>query len=57
MKTNDFKYKVTYLHHLMACAFVRVADDMILYTNENELLVRMYAEGFCNAKCERFYIE
>ena len=54
---STFKYKVTYLHEYMAIAFVRIADDMILYTNENEMFVRLYAEGFCNAKCENFYIE
>lgn len=57
MNMADYKYKVTYLHHLMAMAFVRIADDAILYTNENEMFVRMYAEGFCNAKNEKFYIE
>lgn len=51
------KYKVTYLAHLMATAFVRVADDAILYSNENEDYVRIYAKGFCVAKGERFFIE
>lgn len=51
------KYKVTYLAHLMATAFVRVADDAILYANEDESLVRAYAKGFCTAKGERFFIE
>lgn len=57
MATTEYKYKVTYLHHLMALAFVRLADDAILYTNENEMFVRMYAEGFCDAKNEKFFIE
>ena len=57
MAIQDYKYKVTYLHHLMAMAFVRIADDALLYTNENEMYVRMYAEGFCNAKNEQFFIE
>ena len=35
------KYKVTYLAHLMATAFVRVANDSILYANENEDCVRI----------------
>ena len=57
MNTQNYKYKVTYLHHLMAMAFVRIKDDALLYTNENEMYVRMYAEGFCNAKNEKFFIE
>lgn len=51
------KYKVTYLAYLMATAFVRVADDAILYANENENYVRVFADGFCTAKGERFFIE
>lgn len=51
------KYKVTYHKELMATMFVRVADDAILYCNENEMYVRMFAEGFCTAKNERFFIE
>ena len=57
MAIQDYKYKVTYLHHLMATAFVRIADDAIFYANGNETFVRLYAEGFCNAKNEKFYIE
>lgn len=57
MNTQNYKYKVTYLLHLMAMAFVRIKDDAILYTNDNEMYVRMYAEGFCNAKNEKFFIE
>lgn len=55
--TNEYKYKVTYLHEYMAMAFVRIADDFMIYVNQNEMFVRMYAEGFCNAKCEKFFIE
>lgn len=57
METNEYKYKVTYLHEYMAMAFVRIADDFMIYVNENEMFVRMYAEGFCNAKGEKFFIE
>ena len=60
MKTTDlseYKYKITYLDHLQACSFVRIADDAMLYTNRNEMYVRLYAEGYCNAKNEKFYIE
>ena len=55
--TNEYKYKVTYLHEYMAMAFVRIADDFMIYVNENEMFGRMYAEGFCNAKSEKFFIE
>lgn len=51
------KYKVTYLHHLMAMAFVRIADELIIYCNENEMYVRVFAEGYCSAKGERLFIE
>ena len=57
MNTRNYKYKVTYLSEYKALAFVRIADDALLYTNENEMYVRMYAEGFCNAKNEKFFIE
>lgn len=57
MATKEYKYKVTYLHEYMAMAFVRIADDFMIYVNENEMFVRMYAEGFCDAKGEKFYIE
>ncbi|MCQ2257853.1 MAG: hypothetical protein MJZ41_07670 [Bacteroidaceae bacterium] len=57
MATQNYKYKVTYLHEYKALAFVRIADDALLYVNENEMYVRMYAEGFCNAKNEKFFIE
>lgn len=57
MAIQDYKYKVTYLSEYMAMAFVRIKDDALLYTNENEMYVRMYAEGFCNAKNEKFFIE
>ena len=30
MNTQNYKYKVNYLHHLMAMAFVRIADDASL---------------------------
>ena len=51
------KYKITYHNGLMATMFVRVADDAILYVNENEMYVRLFAEGFCLAKGEKFFIE
>lgn len=51
------KYKITYHKELMATMFVRVADDLILYCNPNETFVKLYADGFCAAKNERYYIE
>lgn len=51
------KYKVTYLDYLMCCAFVRIKDDAILYSNATEDFVIMYAKGFCTAKNESFFIE
>ena len=51
------KYKITYLHHLMCCAFVRVADDAILYSNSDENLVRAFADGFTTAKNCKYYVE
>lgn len=57
METTQYKYKVTYLHEYKALAFVRIADDLYLYVNENEMFVRMFAEGFCAAKGEPFFIE
>ena len=51
------KYKITYLDSLMTVAFVRVADDAILYDIPNEDIVRAYANGFCTAKNEKYYIE
>lgn len=54
---DNCKYKITYLSYLMCSAFVRIADDAILYTNSNETLVSMYASGFCTAKNEKYYIE
>lgn len=57
MTTNNFRFKLTYLHEYMAMALVRIADDAILYVNDNELLVRTYAEGFCGALGEKFFIE
>lgn len=50
-------YKVTYLDYLKCSAFVRVADDAILYTNAVVDFVILFAEGFCTAKNEDFYIE
>lgn len=54
---ENYRYKVTYLAYLMTVAFVRVGDGAILYTNDNEDYVTMYAKGFCAAKNEQFYIE
>lgn len=54
---EKYKYKVTYLDYLNCCAFVRVADDAILYSNENEHFVTLFADGFCTAKNEHFFIE
>lgn len=54
---NEYKYKVTYLAYIMAVAFVRIADETILYANESEDNVRMYADGFCVARNEKYYIE
>ena len=52
-----YKYKVSYHHGLMCTMFVRVKDDAILYTNTEESLVKAFADGFCVAKNEKFYIE
>ena len=60
MKKFDIRtclYKVTYLDYLKCSVFVRVADDAILYTNSIEDLVLIFAEGFCTAKNQDFYIE
>lgn len=43
MKSNNFSYKVTYLSYCMAVAFVRIADNAILYQNEKEDNVIEYA--------------
>ena len=37
MAIQDYKYKVTYLSEYKAMAFVRIKDDALLYTNENEI--------------------
>lgn len=52
-----YKYKVSYHHELMCTMFVRLKDDAILYTNKDGSLVRAFADGFCVAKNEQFYIE
>ncbi|SFG56427.1 hypothetical protein [Prevotella sp. KH2C16] len=54
---EDYNYKVTYLDYLKCMAFVRIADDAILYTSDSEQLVTTFADGFCTAKNEKFYIE
>lgn len=36
-------HKVTYLSYLMACAFIRLSDGAILYSNESESNVIEYA--------------
>lgn len=54
---ENCRFKVTYLHHLMATAFVRIEDDYILYANDDEMFVIMFAKGFCAARDERFFIE
>lgn len=50
-------YKVTYIDYLMCMAFVRISDNAILYSSNSEQLVSTYADGFCTAKNEKFYIE
>lgn len=55
---KPFKYKITYLPEYMQCAFVRIADDAILYVGSEEN-VKLFAEGF---KCgsggtKTYYIE
>ncbi len=57
MATKDFRFKVTYLHEYMALAFVRVEDDLMIYVNENEDFVMMFAKGYCAAKGEDFFVE
>ena len=60
MKAIDIRecsYKVTYLDYLHCSAFVRVSDDAILYTNENEDYERHIADGLCTAKNVDYYIE
>lgn len=54
---ESYNYKVTYLEYLKCMAFVRISDDAILYTSDSEQLVSTYADGFCTAKDEKFYIE
>lgn len=56
-ESESYNYKVTYLDYLMCMAFVRIPDDAILYTSDSEQLVSTYADGFCTAKDEKFYIE
>lgn len=57
MSTPNLPYKVTYLSDSMTCAFVRVADDAILYNNADESLVRFYADAFCAGKGCDYWIE
>ena len=54
---KEYRFKVTYLHEYMACAFVRIADDLLIYVNENEDFVRMFADGYCSALNEDYFIE
>lgn len=54
---ESYNYKVTYLDYLMRMAFVRISDGAILYSSNSEQLVSTYADGFCTAKNEKFYIE
>lgn len=54
---ENYNYKVTYLDYLMRMAFVRISDGAILYSSNSEQLVSTYADGFCTAKNEKFYIE
>lgn len=54
---ENYNYKVTYLDYLMCMAFVRISDGAILYSSNSEQLVSTYADGFCTAKNEKFYIE
>lgn len=56
-KLENYNYKVTYLDYLMSMAFVRISDGAILYSSNSEQLVSTYADGFCTAKNEKFYIE
>ena len=57
MNTPNFPYKVTYLSESMTCAFVRVADNALLYCNDDINNVRFYAEAFCAGKGCGFWIE
>ncbi len=57
MSTTYYQYKITYHPTLMACMFVRIKDDAILYCNEDESNVKLFADGFCTAKNTRYYIE
>lgn len=57
MSTTDYQYKITYHPTLMACMFVRIKDDAILYCNDDESNVKLFANGFCTAKNTRYYIE
>lgn len=54
---ENYNYKVTYIDYLMRMAFVRISDNAILYSSNSEQLVSTYADGFCTAKNEKFYIE
>lgn len=54
---ENYNYKVTYLDYLMRMAFVRISDGAILFFSNSEQLVSTYADGFCTAKNEKFYIE
>lgn len=51
------RYKISYVNSLMMTIFVRIADNAILYSNENEDFVKCFADGFCQAKNEKYYIE
>lgn len=41
---ENLNYKVTYNSELMCCQFERVSDGAILYANEDERLVVLFAK-------------
>lgn len=56
---NGYDYKITYLHHVMSTAFVRIKDDAILFTSSDEKLVKAFADGFVcgSGRTKKYYIE
>lgn len=51
-----FEYKVVYHSLHLGCSFVRVEDDLILYTNTEERVIA-FARGYCKALDKKFYFE
>lgn len=50
-------YKLTFLGHDGLSAFVRIADDAILFSNDDERVVKAYADGFSASTGQEYYIE